>query len=495
LFELPFLRIKAMSTTLTLQELSPLVAAGGTLSAASLPTVSIVPPTANPTEGGPEGSFTITLSAPAPAEGLVVNLTRTGRKATPGPDDTPAAGKNLTAVTANSFTLAAGQTTDSLKVTAPTEGSSAVSAPQSASTLAASSGVILFQDNFDSGTLSPEWETIWPSQFVEDGWLHNVDTDDWPRDSEALVHDSDTSWRNYRLSLTADFVNGSPWEQFTVLFRTNNFNRSSAGTSGDAYQLAFYGVTGWTPGGEPKLKSFDLTRIRNGQPTLLVQEDWNSSETPTDIVVNVDGSHIQVSLNGASVIDLVDPDPLLFGGIGVHNIWESEGRYDNFIVKQVTVEDIVGTPGNDLLKGTTSADQIFGLAGCDTLCGLGGNDLLVGGAGKDKLWGGQGKDCFRFNTPNQGIDIIKDFTVAQQDKIQLLASGFSGLTAGTLASTAFRSGAGATSPTNSLQRLIYNTTSGALFFDADGNLGGFQTIQIATLTNKPSLSASNIVVI
>jgi Ca2+-binding RTX toxin-like protein len=156
---------------------------------------------------------------------------------------------------------------------------------------------------------------------------------------------------------------------------------------------------------------------------------------------------------------------------------------------------IEGGEGNDKLQGGGGQNSLYGGQGQDTLCGGYCNDLLVGGAGKDTLWGGQGQDAFRFNSPNEGIDTLKDLSIVQQDRIQLLASGFGGLTAGTLANTAFRSGAGAIGPTTSAQRLIYNTTSGALFFDADGNLGGYQTIQIATLTNKPSLSASNIVVI
>jgi Ca2+-binding RTX toxin-like protein len=455
-----------------------------------------------------------------------------------------------------------------------------------------SDGVILFQDNFNSGTLSPEWETIWPSQFVENGWLHNVDNNGGPRDSMALVHDGDTSWTNYTVSLTADFAAGTPWDQFTILFRTNDFSRSSSTHLGDAYQLIFNGTNGWGSGGEGEMVS--LIRSRNFEYTSLFEGNWNSSNTPAEIVISAEEGHIQVSLNGSSLIDLVDPDPLLFGGIGVHNVWESEGRYDNFMVKQVTVEAIIGTPGNDVLTGSNAADSILGLAGADVIQGLAGadtlsggtgndlvsagdgddkvtgdegadnllggtgndtldggigkdrllgeagndsllgnagddlleggsgndqvrggsgqdsvyggqgadtlrggdcNDLLVGGSDQDILWGGQGSDAFRLNTPNEGIDILNDFTVTQQDRIQLLASGFGGLTQGTLASTAFRSGPGAIGPTTSAQRLIYNTASGALFFDADGNFGGFQTIQIATLTNKPSLSASNIVVI
>jgi Ca2+-binding RTX toxin-like protein len=53
---------------------------------------------------------------------------------------------------------------------------------------------------------------------------------------------------------------------------------------------------------------------------------------------------------------------------------------------------IIGTAGNEKLKGTNGKDVIAGLAGNDKLKGLKGNDVLCGGPGKDKLSGGPGKD-------------------------------------------------------------------------------------------------------
>ncbi|MFM7191008.1 MAG: hypothetical protein ACKOX2_09350, partial [Microcystaceae cyanobacterium] len=80
-----------------------------------------------------------------------------------------------------------------------------------------SAGVTLFEDNFNSGVMSPEWVTIHPTQWVQDGWLHTKDLDGWPRDSQALVHDRDQNWRDYSFSLDADFVPGTSWENFAVV--------------------------------------------------------------------------------------------------------------------------------------------------------------------------------------------------------------------------------------------------------------------------------------
>jgi len=53
---------------------------------------------------------------------------------------------------------------------------------------------------------------------------------------------------------------------------------------------------------------------------------------------------------------------------------------------------IVGTPGNDILRGTASAEVIQGLAGDDRLYGYGGEDSIEGGDGNDIIYGGDGDD-------------------------------------------------------------------------------------------------------
>ncbi|WP_088892125.1 type I secretion C-terminal target domain-containing protein [Leptolyngbya ohadii] len=63
--------------------------------------------------------------------------------------------------------------------------------------------------------------------------------------------------------------------------------------------------------------------------------------------------------------------------------------------------EIIGTPGNDVLRGTNRPDLIEGRAGndrllaegaSDSLFGDGGNDRLFGGRRDDRLFGGNGND-------------------------------------------------------------------------------------------------------
>jgi hypothetical protein len=53
---------------------------------------------------------------------------------------------------------------------------------------------------------------------------------------------------------------------------------------------------------------------------------------------------------------------------------------------------VVGTSGDDLLRGTARADVICGRGGEDTIFGKGGADLLLGGAGDDELHGDRSRD-------------------------------------------------------------------------------------------------------
>ncbi len=75
------------------------------------------------------------------------------------------------------------------------------------------------------------------------------------------------------------------------------------------------------------------------------------------------------------------------------------------------------------------------------------------------------------------------------DKIQVYASGFgSKLAIGSLSSSQFRIGEAAT---DARDRFIYNSSTGGLFFDADG-AGGLGQTQIASLSTGLNLISSNI---
>lgn len=88
----------------------------------ALPNITIAPGI-NAIEGGLPGEFIITLDAPAPVGGLIVKFAVSGSStATATTDYTFGAGNNITSLTANTFTVAAGASTAIIRVTAPIDG-------------------------------------------------------------------------------------------------------------------------------------------------------------------------------------------------------------------------------------------------------------------------------------------------------------------------------------------------------------------------------------
>ncbi|AUR04604.1 RTX toxin [Phaeobacter inhibens] len=136
-----------------------------------------------------------------------------------------------------------------------------------------------------------------------------------------------------------------------------------------------------------------------------------------------------------------------------------------------------------------------GEAGADVLRGGRGNDLLDGGLMADTLIGGKGDDFFRFSTElgADNIDEIRDFDAAS-DTILLDSAIFSDAgEIGVLDFGAFHSSASGTA-LDGADRIVYNTDSGALSYDADG-LGGVDAIQFAQLQSGLQLGADDFVII
>jgi Ca2+-binding RTX toxin-like protein len=158
----------------------------------------------------------------------------------------------------------------------------------------------------------------------------------------------------------------------------------------------------------------------------------------------------------------------------------------------------IGNGLANVLTGNSAANKLNGVTGNDTLIGNGGNDTLTGGAGKDTLTGGTGSDFFVFNAAlnaSTNIDIIKDYT-ASADTILLENSIFTKLTTtGALSTANFKLG---TAATDANDFIVYNNSTGALYYDADGS-GAGAAIQFATVyssgTTPATLSAAEFVMI
>ncbi|CAH2575086.1 Thermitase [Planktothrix rubescens] len=164
---------------------------------------------------------------------------------------------------------------------------------------------------------------------------------------------------------------------------------------------------------------------------------------------------------------------------------------------------INGNNANNTLNGSTGNDLILGNGGVDKLLGGAGNDSLNGGAGNDTLTGGLGADKFIYNTNAAftttavGVDTITDFNISQTDQIVLDKTTFTSISsaAGTEFSVASGEFAKVTSDAlaaTSAADIVYNTTTGALFYNQNGTAVGFGTgAKFLTLTNQPILITEN----
>jgi Ca2+-binding RTX toxin-like protein len=149
------------------------------------------------------------------------------------------------------------------------------------------------------------------------------------------------------------------------------------------------------------------------------------------------------------------------------------------------IENLTGSNYNDVLTGNTGANSIAGGTG---------NDTLNGGAGNDSLSGGTGADVFRFDSAlaASNVDRISDYVVAD-DTIQLENAVFAKLTAtGTLNSAYFvanTTGQAAAAD----DYIIYESDTGILRYDADGN-GAGAAVQFAVIGTSLLITAAEFVV-
>jgi serralysin len=224
------------------------------------------------------------------------------------------------------------------------------------------------------------------------------------------------------------------------------------------------------------LGSAQVDLLRDALPLHDVRfgTDARNNFTATDAPAIFFGEGGNDSLTGGGFADI------LFGQEGHDRL---SGGFAN--------DRLFGGDGNDRINGGGDDDEIRcgagndranGGAGDDRVRGDSGNDRLDGGLGADLLTGGSGFDRFTFSTPlgPENVDTISDFLGS--DTIVLDNDVFTGLTAGVLRGSAFRIG---TTAGDSNDRIIYDTVSGALYFDPDG-VGGAIQIQFATIAGSPN---------
>ncbi len=80
----------------------------------------------------------------------------------------------------------------------------------------------------------------------------------------------------------------------------------------------------------------------------------------------------------------------------------------------LSIENLIGGSGNDVLVGDAGTNVLTGGSGDDYLSGSGGADTLMGGTGNDFLVGGQGADTASYAGSTAGVTVNLTLTGMQQ---------------------------------------------------------------------------------
>ncbi|MCB9978898.1 MAG: type I secretion C-terminal target domain-containing protein [Rhodospirillales bacterium] len=238
--------------------------------------------------------------------------------------------------------------------------------------------------------------------------------------------------------------------------------------SNPADVLKISGAMSYTPGNY----GLDIgQRVEN-----ISFSDGTSWNLTTGLTINdTDESHY--SLYGSALSDTMDGNggndqiyghdgnDLLYGGNGTDSLYGGTG--DDRIYAENDNDTVYGDEGNDWLRGGSGNDTLYGGAG---------NDGLVGDAGVDILYGGTGADKFVFypDTTFDAIDTIKDFSLAEGDRLFVrdLLIDFDPLT----------------KLITDFVQITENGSSSTLSVDRDGTGGAYAMAQIATIQGVTGLT-------
>ena len=234
--------------------------------------------------------------------------------------------------------------------------------------------------------------------------------------------------------------------------------------------------------GAPSVSASDIAVINGSSAPPPPPTGSSTGTNGNDTLTGTAGAD---TLNGGLGNDTyyVTPGDVIQDSGGIDQIFATRSFALPSAVENITYTGTANTSS----VGTSIANRMTGNAGSNYLEGRGGNDTLAGGTGSDTLVGGAGNNTFVF--AELGADRIGDFTRGA-DRIAFEDAVFSGV--GSAGS--FRSGAGLSSGQDADDRVIYNSSTGQLYYDADGGGGGAGQL-VATLAGAPGLAASDITVI
>jgi serralysin len=272
------------------------------------------------------------------------------------------------------------------------------------------------------------------------------------------------------------------------VYRVFNAGDTITETAGNGVNDRVITVISYTLGAGDNIELF-TTDASAGLANLTL----TGNELSQTIIGNA-GNNVLRSMTGA-------PDVLQgLGGNDVYRVFnagdaitETAGNGVNDRV--ITVINYTLGAGDSIELFTTDATgglanlNLIGNEIVQTIQGNAGNNRIDGKAGSDSLRGNLGSDTFAFSTAlgATNIDALVDFTAAS-DQVELDQSIFATIVqaAGTMLSGYFKANTTGVA-TDANDHIIYDTDSGQLYYDTNGNVAGGVT-QFAQLIAGTALT-------
>jgi Ca2+-binding RTX toxin-like protein len=227
--------------------------------------------------------------------------------------------------------------------------------------------------------------------------------------------------------------------------------------------------------------------------------------TGNDILVGGEGNDKLTGGEGSDLLDGSGGIDQMSGGLGndtylvddsADKIKESDGEGTDTVSASVTysLEKAGFTENLELESGTGNINGTGNNLN-NLLTGNDGDNILNGKSGVDTLEGGDGNDVFVFDHLTVGVyDILVDFVSSdgtESDTLQVSSSIFKSLSTGVSADNL-------TTGTIALDAndfLVYDNSTGNLYYDADGNGSQSVAIQFAQLSIGAILDANDFSVV
>lgn len=234
----------------------------------------------------------------------------------------------------------------------------------------------------------------------------------------------------------------------------------------------------------------------------LGTENLNGTGNEKDnVMIGNGGNNTLIGLDGNDTLDGNYGQDTLIGGLGddaykIYSMTEiiSENANEGMDTVYSQISYILGGNLENLTLTTSQSINGTGNALNNTITGNNGNNILNGAGGSNILVGGLGKDIFQL-TAAGSFNTITDFTEGD-DAIQINSGVYASLsTSGMLDAASFKSGAGLVAAEDANDFLIYDSSTGILYYDEEGNTtGSAGAVQIASLTSGLNLTYSDFMI-